>query len=450
LRSRAGVPRALDLRQKDEDETMTENAIAAQEVDERATDQELLGRLAHMSQLEYERAREGAAKDLGIRVPALDEMVGKLKADLAREEDEHAGAGLREHLPWDKPVDGAALLDWIWEAVTDHIVLSAAGADAVTLWIAFTHAHDAFDTSTYLTITSPVQGCGKTNLLDFIVSHVQRPLPSSNITPAVVFRVIEYSKPTLLIDEADSFIGMREDMRGILNSGHKRAAAYVFRGTGRDHRPTRFSTWCPKAIALIGKLPPTLQDRSIEIKLKRKLPTEEVKPIPRDKATFYRRARKLARWADDNFSELKACDPVMPDFLHNRAADNWRPLFAIAEVAGGPWPKRVKRAAKALEPTKMSDDMVSLVLLRGIKEILANEKGDGISSTALAKALVAIEGAPWAEYLNGKPMTPGQLARLLKAFEISPRQVWFPTLRKNLQGYLRRDFEDALSRYAPT
>ena len=32
-----------------------------------------------------------------------------------------------------------------------------------------------------------------------------------------------------------------------------------------SNEPRRFSTWCPKAIALIGKLPPTLHDRAIEI-----------------------------------------------------------------------------------------------------------------------------------------------------------------------------------------
>jgi putative DNA primase/helicase len=361
------------------------------------------------------------------------------------EEDEDEDDRPREHLPWEQAIeDGAGLLDRIWNGVKDHIVLPDAAADAVTLWIAFAHAHDAFDTSTYLSITSPVQGCGKTNLLDILACHVQRPLPSSNITPAVVFRIIQSWKPALLIDEADSFLAMREELRGILNCGHKRATAYVHRVTGK------FRTWCPKAIALIGKLPPTLQDRSIEIKLKRKLPSEQVKPIPRDKAVFHRRARKLARWTADKFSALKVCDPVMPEFLHNRAADNWRPLFAIAEIAGGPWPKRVRHAAKMLESGRMSEDMASLMVLRDIKRVLEKEEGDRISSADLVDSLVAIEAASWAEYRNGNPMTKNQLAELLKPFDIRPRQVWFPLIRKNLQGYLRKDFEDALGRYAPT
>jgi len=48
--------------------------------------------------------------------------------------------------------------------------------------------------------------------------------------------------------------------------------------------------------------------------------------------------RKLARWAQDNFAALQACDPPMPPGAYNRVADNWRPIFAIAQIAGGDWP----------------------------------------------------------------------------------------------------------------
>ena len=59
-------------------------------------------------------------------------------------------------------------------------------------------------------------------------------------------------RPTLLIDEADSFAKDNEELRGILNSGHIKAAAHVIRNL--KHKPRRFSTWAPKAIAMIGAL----------------------------------------------------------------------------------------------------------------------------------------------------------------------------------------------------
>ncbi|MCH7551041.1 MAG: DUF3631 domain-containing protein, partial [Proteobacteria bacterium] len=45
-------------------------------------------------------------------------------------------------------------------------------------------------------------------------------------------------------------------------------------------------------------------------------------------------ARRAARWAVDNQSALHEADPNTPDALHDRAADNWRPLLAIADCVG--------------------------------------------------------------------------------------------------------------------
>ena len=70
----------------------------------------------------------------------------------------------------------------------------------------------------------------------------------------------------MLIDEADSFLRNSDELRGVLNSGHTRDSAFVIRTVGEDHEPRRFSTWGAKAIALIGKLPDTLADRSIEVR----------------------------------------------------------------------------------------------------------------------------------------------------------------------------------------
>jgi hypothetical protein len=49
-----------------------------------------------------------------------------------------------------------------------------------------------------------------------------RPLASANISPPALFRVIEEAEPTLLIDEADTFLQGNDEMRGILNAGYSR------------------------------------------------------------------------------------------------------------------------------------------------------------------------------------------------------------------------------------
>ena len=137
-------------------------------------------------------------------------------------------------------------------------------------------------------------------------------------------------------------------MRGILNSGHTRAAAYVIRSveTNGDHKPKRFSTWTPKAIAAIGELADTLRDRAVILQLQRKPRTAKVARLrKRDCEEFALLRRKAARWAADNFDKLRDPEPEIPDSLDDRAADNWRPLLPIADLAGDAWPRRAREAA---------------------------------------------------------------------------------------------------------
>ena len=47
--------------------------------------------------------------------------------------------------------------------------------------------------------------------------------------------------------------------------------------TGADFELHEFKVFCPKALAGIGKLPDTLEDRSISIELRRKRPAEKLK-----------------------------------------------------------------------------------------------------------------------------------------------------------------------------
>ena len=171
--------------------------------------------------------------------------------------------------PWPEPVEGADLLSALTKAVRDHLILPAGAAEAVALWIVHAHAHDTASISPILAVTSPTPECGKTTLLTLLSAVVPRPLPASNITTAAIFRAVEKWHPTLLVDEADTFLRDNDDMRGVLNSGHNRHAAWVIRTTGDDHEPCRFRTWAPKAIALIGRLPATLESRAIHIELRR-------------------------------------------------------------------------------------------------------------------------------------------------------------------------------------
>ena len=180
--------------------------------------------------------------------------------------------------------------------------------------------------------------------MDVLSRLVSRPLPTANASAAAIFRVVELQRPTLLIDEADTFLPENEELRGILNSGHRQGGSVV-RTVGEQFEPRSFSTYAPCAIALIGKLPSTIADRSVAIELRRRRADEAIEPFRFDRTEHLDRlSRKAARWAADNAIDVRGADPEMPAGVFNRVADNWRPLLAIADRAAGEWPTRARLA----------------------------------------------------------------------------------------------------------
>ena len=130
-------------------------------------------------------------------------------------------------------------------------------------------------------------------------------LTASNISPAAVFSNIEKYKPTLLIDEADSFLKDNDELRGVVNSGHTRSVAFVVRVVCENHESVRFSTWGGKTIAMIGNIKDTLHDRSVVVSLRRKAPGEIVSRIGVDFENECNELRRAcSRWADDNMELL--------------------------------------------------------------------------------------------------------------------------------------------------
>ena len=351
---------------------------------------------------------------------------------------------------WSDPVEGADLLGEIVDALERHVVLPKGAAEAVAAWILFTHAFDAFTVAPMLALVSPEKRCGKTTTLDVVGAMVPRKLPAANISPAALYRTVETVTPTLLVDEADAFLNRNEDLRGILNAGHTRSTAIVIRTVGDDHEPRQFSTWCPKLIASIGKLASTIEDRSIVILMRRRAPGEKVVRLRRDRidGEFESVRSRAARWAADHLDELRDADPAVPEELHDRAQDNWRPLLAIADMVGGPWPERLRHAALALHGKSIAeDDSIGVQLLADIQALFAGSSDDVIASDVLVKKLLELADRPWADFAKGHGLNQYGLARLLRKFDVRSRSV--RTDGKTPKGYRRADLEDAFLRYLP-
>ena len=366
-----------------------------------------------------------------------------------------SSADLGDPAPWPDPVDGAALVEGMVGFFSRYAVLPEGGALVLALWTIGTWLNDVFDAFGYLAVTSPQRECGKSLVLKLLACLCRRPLPTANISEAALFRVIEKEMPTLLIDEAQQ-LRVRDErsaaLHDLLCAGYQRGSfVYRMAGANRDEL-RRFSVYCPKAIALIGKLTNVLMDRAIEIKMRRRKHGERIARffLTRPPAETEPLRRQLARWAADHRQEVRETYHAasLPDWLEDREAELWAPLLSIVRAADPDRLPEVERIAKTLAGVKAeTDDSLGVRLLTDLRGIFGDR--DFLPTKEIIEALVAVEDGPWPEYRAGKPLTPRGLAELLRPFEIEPGKARHEE-RVGVRGYFREAFRDAFDRYTPS
>jgi hypothetical protein len=326
----------------------------------------------------------------------------------------------------------------------------------MALWIAHSFVYERFMVTPRLALASPVRRCGKTTALSLLSALCHRGERFDGLTPAATYRLIDSGELTLLCDEVDTYQLNKNDLlRAVFNSGHRRGSRFA--------RATRngvesFSTYAPMALAVIGSksLPLTVLDRSIIIHMTRADRARGLRRFDEFNAAIAAELRALhdALWEWSRGATLNT-DPQLPPALHDRAADNWRPLIAIADACSHEWGRRAREAAVALSAGLNHEDP-GVTLLGDIRRVFDARGGDRIISKSLIDALVAMEGAPWSEW-RGKagnrqpcPLTQPGLAEVLRDFDIAPMTIW-PTPRlpnsKSHKGYMRRQFEAAWRAY---
>jgi putative DNA primase/helicase len=288
---------------------------------------------------------------------------------------------------------------------------------------------------------------------------VPRPQPTNGITAALLPRLVEKHRPTLFIDEFDAMAQgdkeTAEALRGQLNSSFNRRSAVVLKlvpGRGNGWEERTFSTWAPTCVAGIGTVSDTVEDRSVILRLARKLTAEPVRRLRgKDGGELALLARKTARWVHDNEIALRRAEPKAPEALNDRQADAWDPLLAIAEVAGGEWPRRAKEAAEALcgaAEAAAADSDIDVALLTDIKRIFHDLDADRLSGARLTAKLIEMEDRKWPTWNKGKPITQHQLARRLRPYGVISQPI--RDGEEVFKGYWRAAFDDASARYLPS
>jgi hypothetical protein len=337
--------------------------------------------------------------------------------------------------PWPDPVDGESLLNEIKALLNLIIIMDEDSLNAVTLWTLLTCLSDtdAIDTLALLVVLSPTKRCGKTRLLTALSRLTRRALYCVRPSAAVIYRVIGKYGPTILVDEADELF---KDNKGYENTELREVfcagfnpGVFVPRCVGDSHDIENFPTWCPKVIGLSGsKLPDTIFDRAVPIKLQRKDKTQKTIPL-RDvfPGLWLDFRRKLLRLAKDIADQVRAAKPAIPTGMNDRAEDAWLPLLAIAENVGGDWPKLAKAAALKLSAGAEDHESVAIQLLTALKKIFEdagqNVKDGFLFTSAILSELNSNPQAPWADWRNGSGISAKGLASLLKPFGIKSEKA---------------------------
>ncbi len=139
---------------------------------------------------------------------------------------------------------------------------------------------------------------------------------------------------------------------------------------------------------------------------------------------------------------MQKARPELPDILNDRAQDNWEPLLAIADIAGGEWPKLSRTAAVMISTKDESSQSIGVELLGDIQDIFDINNLDRIASAELIQRLCDDEEKSWATYNRGASISPRQIANRLKVAAILIR-LGYTTAK----GYLKSQFTDAFARY---
>ncbi|WP_296762639.1 DUF3631 domain-containing protein [Sediminimonas sp.] len=409
-------------------------------------------RLAGLDAAAYEGERKAVAQRLGWRASVLDTEVSKACPRGAGDDDsDDAPEAIETIEPWPDPVDGASLAEEIRDRLRAHVVFGATGdADCAAIWIIGSYLMETWRLWPRLLVTSPTKACGKSTLLEVIDAMAHRGFIVSNASAAAIFRAIEAWKPTLLLDEADTWMRENVELAGVLNSGHTRRTARVIRvqEVNGEHLPTAFSTWCPMAIAGIGAQRDTLMSRSIIISLRRKLPEESVERLPLDlHAQLLRIRRQIARWADDHAVTIGAMETEPPACGDDRMQDNFTPLWRIATALGGPWLDRIATAYVASAQAEDEDaEPAGIMMLRDIADIFAASRADRIATSEIVSDLIVMEERPWADWRHGRSLSAQSVAMQMKPFGVKARVLKLHG--SSARVYQRSEVEAAAARYA--
>jgi hypothetical protein len=293
-------------------------------------------------------------------------------------------------------MEAKCILDEVYDYLGRFIVYPSNHARIIhTLWIAHTHLIEAFDYTPRLCILSAEKRSGKSTLVKLTKVLSQKGEAFVNPSPASIYSIIEERQnenpacvPTLCIDEQDRLWAKKEtsDIVAILDQGFERDNDGVPRvrqdSRSKKRHIERFNTFCPVLLAGIenSNIPDTILDRSVVIRMKRRVVSE---PIERFKTRYKAEARELreriSQWAQENMGAAKDVVPAISEDLDDRYADICEPLFIVTELIGlahlTRWKTYVRDAIGSYAQKRVDEESSRGILwLKEVRHIIGDKK----------------------------------------------------------------------------
>jgi Protein of unknown function (DUF3631) len=288
---------------------------------------------------------------------------------------------------------------------------------------------------------------------------VARPWRVIRPSEAVLYRKLAAERPTLLLDEVDAIYHAKANenaqaLRAVLDAGNRRGVS-VPRCVGPQQALADFEVFSAKALGGIGRLPDTIADRAIPIRLKRRTKTEAIRRFRQREADEAAEPlhEALRSWAEYHVDRLAEARPELPAELNDRAMDGWEPLIAIADLAGEDWPRRAREDTRVLSAEERADvdESLGVQLLEDSRDVYDRREVEQLATAELFEALAELEERPWGEWWwdsDGPAKgAPRRLAGKLRPYGVHSEDIW--TGSRSLKGYRREAFEDAWKRYLP-
>lgn len=322
----------------------------------------------------------------------------------------------------------------IYDQLLDFPVSDA--ATVMALWTMGTYVYRIFEAYPYISLCGD-KGSGKTKCLQIAQKLCFNSLMSSDISKPSLFRAIEASSATLLIDEAENLKGYKkdDDLIKLLNAGYKRGNPVV-RINLNTFEPQSFDVYSPKILAGIRGIDAVLEDRCIVLQMIRSMNAKKANLAVTANVDNWGELRHLLYcFALDHFPGIirgheKVIAEIEPgSVIQGRKGELWFPLLGIAKYIDSYGRTNYYSKVKKFAENSINDseqdslDNWSISLLLGLEEMFRKRFKEDYENKTLTTDLAGIRRAmsPFVEGDNQK-LTPRWIGDQLKRMKLGSKK----------------------------